>query len=399
MGKVSLIRCSLTLSLTLIALSGILASGAQGRQIAGAQTVSPTSARVQLLAKFRPQVSGNAVAFSRDGHLIALGNASWDGPRLVEVAGIERYLQPSMEAFGTCSLVNSVAFSPDGSALAEAELHRVTFWDLSTGVVSGKLDPPSGHELMALAWSPDGSTIAAGTQFTDHAVPTATRRVLRAAGDVVLWDASSGVLQRALQRDGNRVLSLQFSPDGQYLAVLTASWGDVRTEELTLYRWRGGKPAYRSKMTQVVGRIVVSWGLGTNSCCIAWLPNSKRIVTVGYDTCIRIWEIPEPVAPMTDIDVPDLKLSQTIQSSLPSSTGGVQSVAVSSDGQLMVTGHPDDTVKLWLPNTGQLIHSFKAYGGHVSSVALSPDGKILATASPVDKTRYLWSIDLASAEK
>lgn len=105
--------------------------------------------------------------------------------------------------------------------------------------------------------------------------------------------------------------------------------------------------------------------------------------------------------------------------------GHVLAVAFSPNGEDVLTGNYDGTVKLWtkegsllhnykgysgaaiafspdgksilienklLAIDGSLLHSFEAHKGKVNSVAFSPDGKTVLTGSS-DKTAILWSIE------
>ncbi len=62
----------------------------------------------------------------------------------------------------------------------------------------------------------------------------------------------------------------------------------------------------------------------------------------------------------------------------------VEGVAVSPDGNTIVTVSDDRTVKLWT-REGNLLKTLRGHRGYVYSVSFSPDGKMLATASK-DKT-------------
>ncbi|MBW4679893.1 MAG: serine/threonine protein kinase [Microcoleus vaginatus WJT46-NPBG5] len=70
---------------------------------------------------------------------------------------------------------------------------------------------------------------------------------------------------------------------------------------------------------------------------------------------------------------------------------GVTSVAISSDGQTLVSGSVDKTVKIWNLPAGKLLHTLTGHTNEVWSVAISPDGKTLASSSG-DKTVKLWDL-------
>jgi len=52
----------------------------------------------------------------------------------------------------------------------------------------------------------------------------------------------------------------------------------------------------------------------------------------------------------------------------------VTSVAISPDGNYIVSGSDDTTVKVWKLGTGRLVRTLKGHEGSVTSVAVSPDG-------------------------
>lgn len=68
-------------------------------------------------------------------------------------------------------------------------------------------------------------------------------------------------------------------------------------------------------------------------------------------------------------------------------SGGVNSIAFSSDGKTLASG-TGDTVRLWRTQTGQLQRTLRPAAGAVS-VAFSPDGKMVASGS-YDGTVKLW---------
>ena len=68
----------------------------------------------------------------------------------------------------------------------------------------------------------------------------------------------------------------------------------------------------------------------------------------------------------------------------------VNSIAFSTDGQLLASGSKDGTIILWNPLTGKNIRSLKGHNGSIYSVAFSPDGKRLASVS-VDEKIILWN--------
>lgn len=74
---------------------------------------------------------------------------------------------------------------------------------------------------------------------------------------------------------------------------------------------------------------------------------------------------------------------------------GVTSVALSPDGQWLVSGSEDKTIKVWELTTGTEIRTLTGHADFVNSVAISPDGKWLASVDTY--SIKLW--DLSQGEE
>jgi WD40 repeat protein/serine/threonine protein kinase len=70
-------------------------------------------------------------------------------------------------------------------------------------------------------------------------------------------------------------------------------------------------------------------------------------------------------------------------------SGGINSVAYSSDGQRIVTGSFDGTAKLWEADSGGELLTLKGYNSVIWSVAISPDGQRIVTGSD-GRTATIW---------
>lgn len=110
---------------------------------------------------------------------------------------------------------------------------------------------------------------------------------------------------------------------------------------------------------------------------LAFSPDGNFIVTGSQDKTVKLWRI-------------DGILIRTFEGH----DAEVQSVAFSPDGTCIASGSRDKTVKVWRARNGALLHTLKGSADGIFSVAFSPDGRSVAGGSghydPV-KIR-LWSV-------
>jgi WD40 repeat protein len=126
-------------------------------------------------------------------------------------------------------------------------------------------------------------------------------------------------------------------------------------------------------------------------------------LTAGWGTCfrtVRLANIPEALACWKDTIAAGLNSGSIIILSaitgshmaiLSEHTGGVKSLAFSSDGASLVSGSRDSTLKLWDVQTGGVVKTFYGHTECVRSVSISADCIMIASVS-WDGTIHLWDI-------
>ncbi|MEH1891356.1 MAG: hypothetical protein V7K92_18525 [Nostoc sp.] len=73
-------------------------------------------------------------------------------------------------------------------------------------------------------------------------------------------------------------------------------------------------------------------------------------------------------------------------------TFGVRAVVISPDGQTLISGGRDDTIKFWNLRTGKLLRSLDAHSDGVTSIAISPDGKRIVSGGITTPTMKVWDL-------
>jgi WD40 repeat protein len=158
------------------------------------------------------------------------------------------------------------------------------------------------------------------------------------------------------------------------------------------------------KPRQLTRRLLIGGGLAI------------ALITGAYKLPSLISPSPLP-AVQTAESAASLATRLTLARTLSGHTDMVWSVALSQDGQTLVSGSQDNTIKVWNPTTGELSRTINAQAGSVRAVSLSADGKTLAAGNgdnsikvwdlPTGKLRYtlsghtgsVWSVALSQDGK
>jgi WD40 repeat protein len=159
--------------------------------------------------------------------------------------------------------VQSLAFSPDGTLLAAGDEH-VRLWRVADGALVQTLPPPTEAALVfGLAFAPDGTTLAAGSG--DHAVR--------------LWRVADGMLRYALvgHEAAGYVRSVAFAPDGRLLAAGMSASRAVqlwRIPEGTLVRTPDGPVGDVSGVAFSPDGALLAWGAADGTVCVWRMPQA-----------------------------------------------------------------------------------------------------------------------------
>jgi eukaryotic-like serine/threonine-protein kinase len=373
----------------------------------------------------------NAVAFSRDGKLLASAGTDrtiflWDTSTFGEIAKMRGHaavitslaFRPSdgnevatadelgevkvwdaaarEERFtlrGHTAAVYSVAYHPDGHRLVSAGMDRVVrIWEATNGLEARNLR--HGGSALSLAFSPDGLWLVSGTH--DHTV--------------YLWDLSGKESPRRLGEVNGGVWSLAFSPNGKLVAAGSGDWvWKEKRGQVTVWDLPSGRKVWQKDAH--VGLV----------CGVAFSPDGKTLATGGGENLssgdVNIWDVasgeklhclPQTkgvrgvafsrdgkrlAAVVCNECVARIWDAQTLKElfELSLGTDNPWSLAFSPDGTKLLTGGTEQSVKIWDTANGKLLSTLQGHLDDIRGMAFSPDGT-RAVSACLDQTLRLWDV-------
>lgn len=243
-------------------------------------------------------------------------------------------------------------------------------WHLVTGMHVRTLQHRSqaSGTAISVAWSPEGSLIAAGSE----------------AGTVTVWDVCTGVVKVALQGLEASMVPVGWSPDGRQLCTGDSRgscklW-DAGTGDL-LHDHTDGLPCPSSRPFSLV------------PCSVSWSPDRCTVATGTASHSVRVLDV------FTGALLHVLPICAHIHiadSGACPRTGEVTCVSWSHDGSMLAYGSDDKTTTVWDAVSATAMHTLHGHTGEVLSVAWHPDGRLLATGGG-DGTVRVWVVASGTA--
>lgn len=242
--------------------------------------------------------------------------------------------------------ITALAFSPDGETIASASSGCVSTWDAESGLRIGELFTEHSVRINSMAFSPDGKKIVGGGDYDKT---------------IFMWNAEVGKQMGEALITDSPVKALAFSPDGKKFVS-----GNIS------------------------GKIDV-WSVATKN----------RLVTIQEQFDISILSI--AVSPTFEViacacsnglQIWNLKLKKITNKIYTGYTSQVLSVSFSDDGKKIVTGGADKTIRIWDSETGRQIgETMVGHEAGVTSVLFLEKEKKVVSCCSIDKTIRLWDVE------
>ncbi len=286
-----------------------------------------------------------AVAISPDGKRVATGTDRGTIHLFPMTAGVDSAVLRHGEG-----QIYDLTFSPDGRELLSAGSDRfIRIWDLATARLRDSI-PTAPRRPLELAFNREGSLLAASLS----------------EGGVATWEYPSRHPAQSFLGHVPQppVPGVTFLPDGR---LASGSWDQhIRV-------WAASGDSIRT----------LGPGYGTDARYSAWSdveadPQGRYLAGVGRDG-LHLWN-----------------LADWKERSFHEHTTDVPALAVGRNGDLIVTGSADRTLRLWDPSTGKVLAVWLGHTGAVRSVDFSADGKTVVSSGD-DGTVRVWDVDKALA--
>ena len=282
---------------------------------------------------------GRALAFAPDAKRVAAG----DGAGRITVTDTETCAEVLAHIPGTGEhWITALAFSPDGSQLAAAAGGRAHVLDPTTGGELWSAAVPGGHFVSDLAFSRDGARLVVGY------------RAQRPWANTGGWQSHAA--------DGGQIISRSRDRDVAVgaLAVMHAPSYVVTQERFGLHLWWPDSGQLRHRIS---GTDVSAWAFWPGQTRLA-VGDSAGTITVLRHTGSRLQDFAAHDAPVT-------------------------ALAIAADGARLVSGAQDGEAAIWQAESGQLVTRLRGHAGAVRAADFVPGGDFVITAA-TDGTVVLW---------
>lgn len=289
------------------------------------------------------------IAFSNDGRTLISSSCQWDNTVKVwnlETGAKVKSIEIPKPAEEPEHVIESLAFSADGKSFsAQCRDTKINIWNTYTGELVNFI--PSDGQIVSVAFSPDGRTIASAESFAPK-----------------LWNRETGKLIRTFEGHDKMVLTVAFSPNGKMLA--SGSWDE------TIKLWNIQTGRLIKSLENHDGRIAF----------IGFSPNGKMLASFEEN---HLEEKPDYTIKLWD-------LASGLQvKSLEGHSSSILAVSFSADGKFVVSGSQDETIRIWETETGRQVKALTGHRGGVGSAFLSPNGRVLVSSGQ-DGTVKFWDL-------
>lgn len=351
-------------------------------------------------------IPGRVPAFTSPGEVLKLGGDEWDpDPRSAPPVSIWDVAHPEsprhVRDLDVEAEVTDAVVSPSGALAAFAAEAAVVLWDLSANQRLGSPMLTGATMVGGMAFSPDGSLLAAADS----------------SGTVQIWDtATRRVWAGPLQRHGGNApgQAVAFSRDGETLAVgSTDGWISLfarreRFEDSGHYELRLAGPqfdaswkyaerstqgavAFGARNDEVVSAAngVAFWQFAETNVLGRAFPHEGSTLVTAFSPTGETFATPSG----GDIRLRDASSGADRAAPLPepNEAGNVVGLTFSRDGESLIASYRNDRLGVWNLKTRTRLLVAMPSGFHLDEFAVSPHGK-RAFAADNEGSGLIWDV-------
>lgn len=287
------------------------------------------------------------------------------------------------------NFINHLAWSPDGSILAAAVgTNVVTLWN-------------TAKEAIVLAYPTLNAWVNDVSWSSTNWIAAATAELH--AGSIQIWKFLEKAPVFTFTR-GYALRSVCWSPNGQYIAFsghtpIVEVWDPFISRQISRYtdatlgplgitrvkwspsgRWLAcaaddGTAQVWEALAEKPKPMMIYPGHQESVHDLAWSPDEKAIVSCSTDGTCRVWEV----------------ASGRTRVVYRGHTGEVEGVDWSPRGTFIASAGADRTAQVWLPSTGRRVAFYGGHGSIVETVRWSADETKLALGTDQEGIE-IWQV-------
>lgn len=275
-----------------------------------------------------------------------------------------------------CFLI--LACSPSPSIIEPNETFDITFTPTKfppTLTSTPTLSPPDFENLQPINASNLSSLVVLSefrlnTRINDYAVAVQWMPdskeiyVLKNNGGMEVWNVEEGKRSKMFESADEDVRSIGWNPETHLVAYVNETTDEVSVWDLENNKFLFNLGSHTNPFV--------------NSVSVSWSPDDAKIVSVGWDNILKIW------------DSSTGKEIKTIESD----SFGFESVAWSPDGTQIAVGHKNGSIYIIDTESWKIVNTLlghnSSHSGGVPVIIWSPDGSKIVSGGRDELRVIIW---------